>query len=112
VLQQHGSVSGAADAGTMAESGWRQARAAAHAERLGSGCGSRPGRGSGKLPERRRIDHGARGATSLHGPRQVDAVTQVAVASRMLKCDLVGSTRANLKPARSSKLSYSATVRS
>ena len=60
LVQQLRGLPGAAHAGALAQSRHRQARAAAHAERLGRGRRPRAGGGAGELPERRRLGHGAR----------------------------------------------------
>ena len=111
----YGGVPGAPHAGALAQSGDRQARAGAHAQRLGRRRRTRAGRGAGELPERGRVDHGARGAAPVHGARSAHAVgagrapsacravawthALAARASRMLKFDAVGTTRASFSPA-------------
>src|SRR6185312_2203495 len=114
-VQQHGGVPSAPNAGAMAQPGNRQARAGAHTERLWSCRGTRARCGSGELSERGRVRHGARGSAPVHGARSAHAVgagrapstrraaawthALAARASRMLKFDAVGTTRASFSPA-------------
>ncbi len=67
LVQQLRGVPGAAHAGALAQPGDRQARAPAHAERLGRGRGARAGRGARELPAGRWQRGRARSAQALHG---------------------------------------------
>jgi seryl-tRNA synthetase len=66
VLELH-RFPGAAHAGAVAQSRDRQARARAHAQRLGRRGRPCADRGHGELPERRRLDRRARCAEAAHG---------------------------------------------
>ena len=69
VLELH-RFPGAAHAGALAQSRNRQARARAHAQRLGRRGRPRADRGHGELPERRRLDRRARSAAAVHGRKR------------------------------------------
>ena len=77
LVQQLRGVPGAAHAGALAQSGNRQARAAAYAEWFGRRRRPRAGGGAGELSERRRLDHRAGCAAFLHGrAREIWGQTQ------------------------------------
>ena len=72
VVLQRWRFPGAADARALAQSGDRQARTRAHAQRFRRRRRTRDDRGDGELPGGRRLDHGARGAATVHGRRRAD----------------------------------------